>query len=305
MIRSRDLARPAFTLPEMLVVMAIITTLVAFSAAVILKFGSSQQSSTTRTLMQRLDSQLRRQMTTVADAARAKAPGNSANTMAGGDPQRAKVIHLKLQIKQRFPTTYSEALNPTSAPDVPVVPAYVNYLKNFGITTATLNLTNPVGKEESAACLLMVLSVGQDAVSQSELGPGSVKTLDVTNSTTGAEVPCLADAWGEPLTFCRWPTGDPTGVSGLNPKGAQTGNNDPGDPMGLLQSALWASLKGSPPPRTLFTTLVHQLPASGSVKLTPVIVSSGADKQLGCDPVTLAVTNQTQANDNIYSTELR
>ena len=39
--------------------------------------------------------------------------------MAGNDPNRARVIWVKLRLKQTFPDTFNEALNPVPMPPLP------------------------------------------------------------------------------------------------------------------------------------------------------------------------------------------
>lgn len=327
MIRHRTVSRWAFTLPELLVIITIIALLMGLSAAAIVRFGNSQKASTTRVLMERLDSQLRKQMGSVADKAR-RSPGDISRTMANGDTERAKVIAVKLRLKQKFPMSYAEILYGIDQPvrvlgdiqraneiraEYPPVPTYVKYLNDAGINTTNvkpLNLAAPAA-HESAACLMMALTVGEGGIAQSELGlSGSTKDI--------GGLPCLVDAWGTPLTFCIWPCGNkgttPPYASGYNPSGPRLKFNDSGDPNGLLTAKAWLLAPGAPPllsPRQLFESTCHAVPdrtaadEPQSLRLTPIIVSSGGDKQLGCEPLTLAITNASQSYDNVYSAEVK
>jgi prepilin-type N-terminal cleavage/methylation domain-containing protein len=290
--------RPGFTLIELLVVLAIVAVLITLGAAAAYKVLGSQSTKITRDLISRLDSRLRQQSAKCQDEARLDTPGAQVlQLMAGGDMQRAKVIMAKLKLKQWFPTTFAEALNGPGA-GYPAKPAYQAYLAQYGITGGT----SPPQPHESAACLLMILQHGAETAGENDLG------LTANTKIIGG-VPCLVDAWGQPLVFCRWPVGDlatgGTGVSPVNPSGAQLNFNDPLDPAGLLTwdtpPTGWLTNSSS-----LFQSTCHPLPnRSGgqpvSLNLSMVIVSSGPDKQLGLDPVTLNTLTASQTNDNLYN----
>jgi hypothetical protein len=217
------------------------------------------------------------------------------STFAGSDPDaahRGRVIFIKAKMKQAFPQTFDEALNP--APLTPLR-AYQAYLGNLGITGSS----SATQLYESSACLLMALQFGEGGVKSQDLGVGSAVSRVSLN---GKEIEILVDGWKSPLVFCRWPTGS----GELNPGGAQPGKgNDPYDPEGYLTYAGW--LNG--PGRAAFQQYFHGLPnrdASNqpfSYNLTPLIISAGPDKQLGLDFITAGALNAS-ANDNIYSSRL-
>src|SRR5262249_47702093 len=145
--------RGAFTLVELLVVLSIIAILIALSAAATLRFLGVQPATDTRTQLQRLDSTLRTQWSAVADQARKEPiPADirpAIEAIAGGDTERTRVIWVKLRLKQAFPTSFAEALNP--AP-LQALPAYQSFLTQLQYTAQT-----PPGPFDSAACLLMAL----------------------------------------------------------------------------------------------------------------------------------------------------
>lgn len=330
-------ARRGFTLIELIVVMSILAVLVTLTVAAISKFTGGAQRSATRSTMQRLETMLRKQIETTNDRARKMAVPDVVLKFAGDDPERAKVIWLKLKLRQKYPTTFAEVFNPI-VPEVPRVQAYVEYLRQHGITAANYNLVQAQGDlskpagwaagAQSAVCFLMALRVGPDAISEDELSiGGSTATVDFTippptNLPPGPfKVPCLVDAWGTPITFCRWPVGAATtGASPLYPGGYSMGYTDPQDPKGLLLADwlnLLPTLQQPPqqptPGRQSFEQLFHRLPPltprpqPGKMVLMPVMVSSGGDELLGLNPATLeaAPSGNTDTDDNIFSAELK
>jgi prepilin-type N-terminal cleavage/methylation domain-containing protein len=220
--------RAGFTLIELLVVLSIIAVLIALSAAATVRFLGVQQTGNTRTLLSRLDSRLKNQMSIVVDQAQ-KDPIPASVTGATADQRRALFVQLRL--KQAFPMTFQEALNP--AP-LPPLPSYQAYLQSLGYTTGTAAQAH-----DSAACLLLALQRGPSGggVSADDLGTSVTRDFPTPNGQT---IKALVDGWGNPLVFCRAPTtGEPgpaivssgaDGKLGLDPLTLQTTNaNDAKD----------------------------------------------------------------------------
>jgi hypothetical protein len=108
----------------------------------------------------------------------------------------------------------------------------------------------------------------------------------------------LADAWGQPIYFARFPVGSMI----LNPTGALPGANDPGDPQGFLQAPNWANTSG---PSGLFGTVFTNLtlqqlapPGNFSFKLAPLLASSGPDKTPQFNTITF---QPTLGSDDLFS----
>lgn len=280
--------RGAFTLIELMVVIVIIAALVALSASAVIKYIEVQQNANTQSILDRTQSQLSRAWSKVKDEAFKETMSPVTveawifNNLAGSDANavgRARVIYVKLKLRQAFPMTFNEALNPFPFPPLQ---AYVTYLHSLNITGSSA-ATAPY---ESSACLLMALQRG---VSGAGINPSDITRGGFTGSYTtpnGGSLPYLTDAWGRPIYFSRFPTGCPV----LNPNGAQPGANDPGDPNGYLQTPNWgASSFGS-----TFETLTLQQLATGntSYKLSPMVASGGPvnwtrqGQQLPFDPIT-------------------
>ncbi len=265
-----ETSRGAFTLMELLVVIAIIAALAALSAAATLKFIGSQQESNTKSTLNKTKSQVDKAWSKVKDQAYqetippAYLPGIQA--LAGSDANatgRVRVIYVKLKLRQAFPMNFNEALNP--AP-LPPLPAYTTYLNSVGVTGST------GAPYESSACLLMALQRG---VSGAGIDPSELTAGGATGSI--GSLTYLNDAWGRPIFFTRVPTGCPV----LNPNGPQPGANDPGDPLGYLNSGSWPQNC-----RTTFSAITLQqlapppTPPSNialSYKLAPMVASGGPE----------------------------
>jgi prepilin-type N-terminal cleavage/methylation domain-containing protein len=297
---SRASQRFAFTLIELLVVIAIIAALMALSASAVIKYLGSQQGANTQSTLDRTQSQLNKAWSKVKDQAfretipsqvdqwirpnMAQMPSEPPDTTT----KRVRVIYVKLKLRQAFPMTFAEALNP--AP-LPPLAAYQTYLTNLGVAPNT-----PYGNFESSACLLMALQRG---VSGAGVDPSDLTRGGATGNATlpNGNIAFLTDAWGSPIFFSRFPVGS----IALNPNGAQPGANDPGDPEGLLQTPNWAQTSGaSGPYGTVFTNLTLQqlAPTNSSYKLAPLLASAGPDKTPQFNPITF---QPTPGSDDLFS----
>ncbi len=323
---KRSARRAGFTLVEMLVVITIIAILLSLTTAAVLQMIGNQQAVNTKSELTTLQGQLVTAYRTTADKVRKEpiptkgamftayygpggGPGNPAFpgilAMAGGDPNRARVIWTKLRLKQTFPNNFSEALNP--APTLVGVPNialsyYTTKLAALGYDSSKVLPNNPsyvTQPWESSVCLLLALQRSDDGFSlnEADIGTGNVKDFgqtatsqkDPSSGLTLNQQPIkgLIDGWGTPLNFCRWPINSPQ----LNPNGAQPGdNNDPDDPSGLLEAPGWQNTGVALTANaTAFVNLCHPLAMhlagqpTKTFRITPLIVSSGPDRRLGLD----------------------
>jgi hypothetical protein len=239
--------------------------------------------------------------------------------LAGGDEARARVIYIKLRLRQEFPMTLQEALNPVvlSASGLPSL--YKTTLTGMGITAP------PATRQpyESAACLLLALQRTRGGMSFS---PDSVDVNSVqAEPTTGLKY--YVDGWGTPFAFYRWAlNSDIDQLNKAQPPDPAAKFRDSQDREGALMNPTWWSTTSPVNYRQNFVSLLHPLPGAQtdpprSAFLTPIIVSAGPDKRLGYDiwkngvpdPMTSGSTdpnvakmgNPSETNDNLFSYRLR
>jgi type II secretory pathway pseudopilin PulG len=313
------------------IVLAIIALLMALSASAVIRYIDTQRKSNTQALLRTLAGQLDGQMRLVTERAMLEPIGlNGPNastikstilTMAGGNPERARVIWVKLRLKQAFPNDFTEALDPGGsvfAPSVfPPLPTFLNYLTAAGVSynAGTGTLTGGLGQPtESSVCLLLALQQGQSGMGLSAEDIGSSFIRDVPAST--GRVRLIVDGWNNPVIFCRWPYNsdvlNPVASTPLTPPHAQPGLHDPGDPRGLLTDATWLASTAPSGPGPFANMLGYTPPgrngtAPQSFNLTPVIVSSGGDGKMGLDPSSGLATSpagNSDLYDNIYSIQM-
>jgi prepilin-type N-terminal cleavage/methylation domain-containing protein len=317
--RTGPAARGAFTLIELLIVLALITVLITLTAGTVLRVIDTQQRNNTQTTLTKLQSALNRQWAAYKDqffkedAARLNpVPWAYVYQMAGNDPARARVIWVKLRLSQAFPMSFQEALNgltlpaftgpngPVAATTLPPLPTYQKALQQAGATASASPLNY-----ESAVCLLLALqqSPSGGGVKLEDLGVNSsIKSVVLPNTNS---VNALVDGWGTPLQFSRWPTGSALVLNNDPNFGLPGSANDPTDPQGLLANTTWQ--QKNPTAIVAFQAAFHKLPlpnqanpAPRSFALVPLIASAGSDKLMGLDMVTMTILSN-DANDDLYS----
>ncbi len=292
--------RSAFTLIELLIVIAIIAILAGLGAWGVFAMIGTQQRRNTETTIRVVNKLLQDRWTTVIAEARKEAPSPAVVNLAGADPtgERAKVIWIKVRLAEAFPVGYAEvsATNTTS-----IVNAYIpaNRRKpHFAKYQQLIGSVQPGGAGESSACLLMAVKA---------LTPGGVAIDDqlkfAVKDTDGDTLAELVDGWGTPLAFFRFPWNN-AALQAANPgiasvRGAKYA--DPVDTGGALINAAWYAL----PARGIFETdFKHQVKTSAgnAYYVVPVIVSAGPNlvMDVGGD-----LLPGPKAADNMFSFELR
>jgi prepilin-type N-terminal cleavage/methylation domain-containing protein len=338
--RLRPLAcrRRAFTLVEILVVVAIIGVLAALTAGATIQIIGYQRSSNTESTIRTLTTVLNRQWKAVSEQADLETPpGTVLQGLASNDSARAKVIWRKLRLAQEFPMNFSEVLGPNPAfqyvgPKQTYVKALQALMITGGQSPPQIALPSaPNSAAESAVCLYLALQVSRKgiAVNTDLLPSGSVADKQYIDPSSKNVIMTkqYVDAWGYPLVLYRWPTGTANGeLNTLNPAapGAAPGTTigDPDDPTGLLMNLTWWNYTPptGPAPRPLFEQICHSVstpvgsgsaPAPASYYMTPVIVSAGKNNILGLarvpstNPDPMAPDGTDDSFDNIYSFRLR
>jgi hypothetical protein len=300
---------------ELLVVIAIIGTLVALTAAAAVGVMGVQKQATTELTLQTLAGQLNQQWQAVVGKAKTEPISPQAQLLAQpagpNYDKRARVIHIKLSLRQQFPLSFAEVLTNNPAA-LTRVKAYQEALLQQGVTGA-----GPAPQAvESSALLLLALQSGRggSSLTQDALGSMVADGAYLNPQGTPIAVKHLVDAWGAPVVYFRWPTGNPE-VDASNPSrtGANSLYRDPEDPEGLLLDASWNNQVAFNNNQgvKLFTQLCHPVgEIVGNVYrprayyTVPVVASAGKNKRLGLHPF-LMTPEGTDAEDNLYSFRLR
>jgi prepilin-type N-terminal cleavage/methylation domain-containing protein len=311
LVSSRCADRRGFTLIELLVVLAIIAVLISLTAAAVLKFMWVGPSKATDSTIRAIKSRLETQWNLVAGQANREniPPGTlsmiTAN-LAAGDAEtnfRARVIYVKLRLRQSFPINFAEVINPPAPFTLTPLNEYMTYLGKLGFTTANA-ASWPTPDVQNAVCLKMALELGA--------GVGGANKDELNNlsgnlgtTPNGASLRGLVDGYGTPLAFCRWPTGfaNPNPNNVANPVGNKPypSGGDPVDPKGYLSANTWA---GSAAAASTAAAVGHPMPVAGQAfKLMPVVASAGVDKALGLNPGDFSTATLSQTIDNKYTTD--
>jgi type II secretory pathway pseudopilin PulG len=291
---AHKIARRGFSVLELLIVAAIIMILMALVTGAAIRYMDVQRKQNAQLTVMKVDSALRQQWNAVITQAQSEPISAEALALAGNDTsatQRARVIHVKLRLKQEFPTTFAEVLNPAAGSLAPRQ-SYVSALNAMGaVVTWSSDAGTPPAIAQSSACLLLALQENRGATFNID----AVLTYRETGTVGGVKY--IMDDWKKPIGFWRWPYGNPD----LNPTApnAAAGINDLEDPTGLLSQGGWVTAQGAN-----FAALCHPVAAGSSFVLNPAIASAGRDGIFDLDPVTMARSG-TGSYDNLYSYNMR
>ena len=331
--RAVSPSRGGFTLIELLTVIAIMGVLLGLAVGAYFRVRVSQEEKHTEVILNKLQSAFDAQRTAVQDNAsddlkKSRVPSGVV-TMAGGDNRRAKVIWQKILYKMEFPQNFWEAIvwqnsmsltyGLTPRPsfqrslvmpplNIPIVP----------LDPATLTVDQVM--QESAVLLYITLGQGRRGVNtfnpNEHLGPHALGKITLAHYPGSPEFPIFVDTWGQPIGFIRSPFGGGLPLVGggalqdLNVPPYQARNNqgqpiDPQDPEMTLLESQWYNSANRP---AFELTVNGGAPITNPpMNLTPVICSSGRDKQWGfsASPLTALQRFSGDEDDNIYAFRMK
>lgn len=276
-LRKRLPPRPAFTLVEMLVVIAIIAILSAITVGAVIKMTSAGKLSNTRSIMGSIDKTLKEHWAYVVAEAKKETglsvPFAVMNATFGPDAtggDRNRIIWIKMRLMEAFPVSFAEVANPYPYA-TGIIPTTMRKYNATYQQALAAKKAGTLATTESSACLLMSLAITRNGTSLSSDVLGTSYVTD----TDGDAIPELVDGWGNPLTFFRFPTQNPYLQAALPVKpGAKAKFADPLDPDGVFLN--WAPSIF----RTKFETNVHVINFGATATasyVVPTIVSSGPD----------------------------
>lgn len=293
---SNRLSRSGFTLVELLIVLSILIVLFSLTVGAVSRFRGMGYEMATTNVLKTVKTLLERQWKTVADKADREAiPATvqpTVNALAEVSDNltapRARVLYTKLRLKHAFPVSFAEVY--TTYYTAPfAMREYQSYLTNLGITAANHTATTFTPEQQNAICLLMILERGPggEGTTSNELANATV-VLGTSPPPANKEIRGLVDGYRHPLILCRFPAGFAKLPAG----------QDPVDPENYLAAQSWR-LSGLRP--LAIAAVGHTLPAS--LRLQPVVASTGADGRLGLDLPTFLETDAALAADNKYTTD--
>jgi len=323
--------RSGFTLIELMIVISIIAVLVALSVGAFFRVRVSQQEKATENTLVKIQSEFNNQLRAVYDQCKDDLNNGAipASVVAlagesGAPGRRSLVVWFKMKMVWEFPQSFFEAQNwPTQVAQNAFFAQYPNpqpmpgiaaqaymkpaYYQALGSSGASQNPGTVQQFQESAALFYMALTQGRrgnKAFSPvDQVGPQSIATVVLY----GTSFNVFVDAFGNPISFIRWPSGGnwsdlnvvggaPSPLAPVNGAGLPI---DPQDPERSLVDQDWNSSSLA----STFANLLHPVATNNyPLNLTPVIFSWGRDGNPGVD----AFFNYGGAaeNDNIYAYRL-
>jgi len=294
-ITRRHNARSAFTMVELLIVIAIIAVMAALTTAAVMRFWGTGPRLATSSGLSTIKGHFDKQWNAVRTKANNDVlPSNflgfaqwysskwAIPIQNDADP-RIRQVYIELMLAQAFPINYQEARDPTNG--YPSPPSsnwaqphgpYMKYFQSLGISTK--NPPSPADLDslevQEGVCLYMALERGPQNNNVNSDGLGSTAANQL-NLQTGKRAWACVDGWGRPLLFSRYTRKDPTNADSV------------GDS------------KAVPP-----------IPANPTI-LQPVIMSMGQDGKAGVDMTLTMLTLSGQprvlapdsqyAYDNLYT----
>lgn len=210
--------RRAFTLVELMIVIGVIALMMSLLIGASYKFIVGSREAATATTVTKVNQLLQDRLagfrhadfTDAAQQFQTSWNTTYTNQVNQISAPLADVLVRKIRMKRSFPQNLAEAV--TGDP--------VRYSSLSFLYPASANYAPPSGylpKYESGIVLYAMLVNGETFGAPS-VGEDGFSASEIRTSTETANLPCLVDAWGEPLRFYRWPTRliQPTGLGSVD-----------------------------------------------------------------------------------------
>lgn len=182
-------APAAFTLPELLMVVAILAILGAITAGGLAGAASRTKADTTKNTIRRLSDAILEQYASYEDVVLTVSPPSG----------RSRLQHVRLLMREQMPDCWADVAPSTNipTPTTAIGRAYQRYKQSHPVASASV-----AGAYESAECLYMIIT-------HSGLFPDFLESIrsDAVGDIDRDGRKEFLDGWGRPIAFRRWAPG--------------------------------------------------------------------------------------------------
>jgi prepilin-type N-terminal cleavage/methylation domain-containing protein len=313
---QRGPRRSGFTLVELMVVIAIIAVIASLAASGIMQTINGQRKANTETTIQMINKSLDQQWNAVIAQAKKEEVPADILTMAGGagHEDRARVIWIKLRLRQEFPESFQEALNPFPIQDNQTPPNANPYLATVSLPSLYASKLAGIvpgpspNPNESSIMLVLALKRSRSGfkVNMDNFG-AAVDDSNNQGFANNLNLKEFVDGWVNPLAFFKWPINTPAGgayiveLDGLFQGPATSKARDPLDPNGLLVDPNWNNVNNLQAVYW-FEYLLHPIHTGSGATwqpaayfTMPTVVSAGRNGQVGDEDDILSFRLRTGA----------